>query len=70
MLANLSKRLDNHPDWSEGLFHFTHTELLQDLNSTFPIPASKGEAGGRRDSGGKGKNNSKTLGQSHPFFKE
>lgn len=54
MLADLSKRLANHPDCSEGLFHSTHTELLQDLNNTFPCPDFKGEARARRDSGGNG----------------
>lgn len=54
MLADLSKRLANHPDCSEGLFHSTHTELLQNLNNTFPCPDFKGEARGRRDSGGNG----------------
>lgn len=70
MLANLSKQLDSHPDCSEGLFHFTHSELLQDLNRTFPFTDFKREARGRRDGGGKGKNHSKILGPIHPFFKE
>lgn len=52
MLANLSKRLDNRLDCSEGLFHFSLTELSQDLNSTFAFTVFKREA--RRRDGGKG----------------
>lgn len=69
MLANLSKRLGNHPDYSERLFHLAHTELSQDPNITRAFTASRKEARGRGDNG-KGKNDSKIFGHSHPVCKE
>lgn len=68
MSANLSKWLDNHPDCSEGPFHFTHTSTLAGVK--FHLCLHCFEKGARgRGNGGKGKN-SQILGQSHSLCKE